>query len=81
VLARSSFFAIDKMLRAIAVQTASHGLHYTGRSMAPVVQDLHYGETRKDTPGFAVFDIAIDEEMATPGYPRDNCEKSVWTSI
>jgi RNA ligase (TIGR02306 family) len=25
------------------------------------VQDLHYGETRKDTPGFAVFDIAIDE--------------------
>jgi RNA ligase (TIGR02306 family) len=25
------------------------------------VQDLHYGATRRDTPGFAVFDIAIDE--------------------
>ena len=54
-------FGIDDVLRAIGSANGIARVALYGEVYGAGVQDLHYGETRKDTPGFAVFDIAIDE--------------------
>jgi RNA ligase (TIGR02306 family) len=54
-------FGIESVLRAIGSAKGIARVALYGEVYGAGVQDLHYGETRKDTPGLAVFDIAIDE--------------------
>ena len=58
-------FGVESALRAIGSAKGIGRVALYGEVYGAGVQDLHYGATRKDTPGFAVFDIAIDE-----GYGR-----------
>lgn len=55
-------FGLEAFLRDLAVQLGVSRVALFGEVYGAGVQDLHYGQARKDTPGFAVFDIAHEEE-------------------
>ena len=55
-------FGVERLLRQVADGAAARKVGLYGEVYGAGVQDLHYGQARKDTPGFAVFDIAVGHE-------------------
>lgn len=64
-------FGVEKVLREIAETRKLQRAALYGEVYGRGVQDLHYGGTRKDTPGFAVFDIAVDEAEGRLWLPQE----------
>jgi RNA ligase (TIGR02306 family) len=63
-------FGVESLLREAAGSTDAPRIGLYGEVYGPGVQDLHYGRERKDTPGFAVFDLALDTEQGRTWLPQ-----------